>query len=467
MVDSEKTHQQPSSELEKPLLGEPAAENEKVHESSKSELAAKPHYRERPLGVWTLYYPITASWADSIPTLGSFKRAYSFVASIPTVWKFLLESISLAPLLFALYFIASVVASIVPSIHLQNNSKILNLLSRNSPVSLRYISYLYTHINPIIEQRVSLHFKKRVLEVRGRLDLTVAENPEVKSRMDKATSYNSRAWSILEGLAELMSVSIEFIGQMSVLAQMLGTREDAKLFGVVCIARPLITQMLYFGMEARKFTFIRLKNSEIPNITISSLAYYAMVTNHHWLRMNALYKLGTSSKFRKEVLSGGLDGFINSRRLSSLSTEFLRYDMTYTEYSKDMEELGDTCGDRPSSQLHRQKPFAYEDIGAVFDAIPLLLFAWGNIHHRHSDGLSLTSLVMIQQTANAFQNIIWRVTYSGRRMWGIFDNVVALYEVLDIKPAMKDGEITYPDEEHAKNEGAAIEFRRVDLYKFA
>ncbi|KAG9105005.1 hypothetical protein FRC06_002926 [Ceratobasidium sp. 370] len=405
MVDSEKTRQQHSSELGQPLLGESAAENEKIHEFNKVEPAAKPHYRERSLGVWTLYYPVTTSWTDSIPTLGSFKKAYSFVASIPTVWKFLLESVSLAPLLFALSFITSVVTSIVPSIHLQNNSKILSLAERtlidynNHATVLKEFIHVFTvylvsvvigwgvrrldgHIYPIIEQRVSLHFKKRILEVRSRLDLAVAENPEIKSRMDKATSYNSRAWSIIEGLAELISISIEFVGQVSVLSRMLGTREDAKLFGLVCIA-----------------------------------PYYAMVTNHHWLRMNALYKLGTSSKFRKEVLSGGLDSFINS------------------QYSKDMEELGDVSGDDVDAQLYRQKLFGYKDIEGVFDAIPLM--------------------------ANAFQNIVWRITYSGRRTWGLFDNTVALYEVLDIKPAMKDGEITYPDEEHAENKGAAIEFRRV------
>ncbi|KAG8727703.1 hypothetical protein FRC12_022298 [Ceratobasidium sp. 428] len=39
-----------------------------------------------------------------------------------------------------------------------------------------------------------------------------------------------------------------------------------------------------------------------------------MVTNQHWLRMSALYKLGKATKFRKEVLSGGLDEFINTRK---------------------------------------------------------------------------------------------------------------------------------------------------------
>ncbi|KAG8680664.1 hypothetical protein FRC09_018062, partial [Ceratobasidium sp. 395] len=217
---------------------------------------------------------------------------------------------------------------------------------------------------------------------------------------------------------------IELIGQASVLTGMLGTREDAKLFGLVCVARPLITQAFYLGIDG---------------------SYYAMVTNQHWLRMSALYKLGKATKFRKEVLSGGLDEFINTQ-----------------EYTKDMEELGDVCGDNPHRQLYHHRLFGHDEIRDVFEAIPFLLFAWGNIHNR-SDKLTLASLVMVQQSAHAFQSIMWRITYSGRRMWGLCDNVIALYEALDIKPAMKDGDVLYPDDEHRENKGAVIEFRGVNF----
>jgi hypothetical protein len=49
-------------------------------------------------------------------------------------------------------------------------------------------------------------------------------------------------------------------------------------------------------------------------------------------------------------------------------------------------------------------------------------------------------------------------------MWGLFDNVVALYEALDIKPTMVDGDTEYPDDEHKSSNGMAIQFRRVTRY---
>lgn len=40
-------------------------------------------------------------------------------------------------------------------------------------------------------------------------------------------------------------------------------------------------------------------------------------------------------------------------------------------------------------------------------------------------------------------------------------NVVSLYEVLDIKPSIADGEVEYPDETHRNQKGVAVEFRWV------
>lgn len=38
-----------------------------------------------------------------------------------------------------------------------------------------------------------------------------------------------------------------------------------------------------------------------------------MVTDARWLRMNALYRLGTSTEYKKEVISGNLQGYIETR----------------------------------------------------------------------------------------------------------------------------------------------------------
>lgn len=38
-----------------------------------------------------------------------------------------------------------------------------------------------------------------------------------------------------------------------------------------------------------------------------------MITDLRWLRMDALFSLGTSTSYKKEVIADNLEGYINSR----------------------------------------------------------------------------------------------------------------------------------------------------------
>lgn len=60
-------------------------------------------------------------------------------------------------------------------------------------------------------------------------------------------------------------------------------------------------------------TYVRDYFQASTGWTNAPLAYYAMVTSPHWLRMKALFKLGMETQYKKEVLGGGLASFINSR----------------------------------------------------------------------------------------------------------------------------------------------------------
>jgi hypothetical protein len=129
MAASEKVSQNSDSELEQPLLDEIAEKEQCSDHNEPKHEETKRHYYERQLGIWTLYYPITGLWIDSMPTLvAPIRKVYSLVKSIPIVWKFLLETLSLGPLYFVLYFISSGLSSIMPSVQLQNNSRILDLV---------------------------------------------------------------------------------------------------------------------------------------------------------------------------------------------------------------------------------------------------------------------------------------------------------------------------------------------------
>ncbi|KAG9098267.1 hypothetical protein FS749_004254 [Ceratobasidium sp. UAMH 11750] len=84
-----------------------------------------PQFREVQFGVWTLYFPLTDSWRDYFPALESLWLYIDLIKSLPIIWRFILETLSLAPVFFAVYFVSSTLASFESAFQLFNNSQIL------------------------------------------------------------------------------------------------------------------------------------------------------------------------------------------------------------------------------------------------------------------------------------------------------------------------------------------------------
>ncbi|KAG9120881.1 hypothetical protein FRC07_003404 [Ceratobasidium sp. 392] len=401
-----------------------------------------PEFREVQYGVWTLYYPITNSWREYLPALESLWAFVDLVKSLPIIWKFITETLSLAPVFFAVYFASSTLASFEPAFRLFINSKILSFVEDiakgASPSRERFerlvVAYLgafavgfvlrklESYSNPILQQRVRLHFRQRLLAVRSRFDLATAENPDIKSKTSRASSYYGNAWAILEGIAEWISIAAEVTGQLSVITQVVRAHEHARLFVLLIFARPLAVQLIR---------------------TTRNGSYYCMLTDLRWLRMDALFDLGTEAKYKKEVIADNLEGYINS------------------QYDKDMKDLGDTPTQDPFEQISNRVLLTYGDFDALFESLPLFVYAWGSFQSGNQSNLS--SLVLMQQAANSLQNTFWRVIYSGSNMSNLFKNTLALYEVLELKSAMADGTIVYPEEKYKDGKGVSIEFKSVDF----
>ncbi|KAG8736512.1 hypothetical protein FRC10_009223 [Ceratobasidium sp. 414] len=226
----------------------------------------------------------------------------------------------------------------------------------------------------------------------------MAENPDIKSKTSRVSSYYASAWTILEGIVELISIVAEISGQVSVMAQVVKTHERAGLFVLLIIARPLAFQFM--------------RSSRVGS-------YYCMLTDSRWLRMNALFDLGTDVDYKKEVIADNLEGYINS------------------QYDKDMKDLGDTATQDPFEQISNRTFLSYSDFDSLFDSLPL--------------------------AGNSLQNTFWRVIHSGTNLTNLCKNTLALYEVLRLKPAMVDGTVVYPEEKHKNRKGTSIEFKSVNF----
>ncbi|KAG9103481.1 hypothetical protein FRC06_010463 [Ceratobasidium sp. 370] len=169
--------------------------------------------------------------------------------------------------------------------------------------------------------------------------------------------------------------------------------------------------------------------------------YYTMVTNNSWLSMTTLFELGTDPKYKKEVLGNNLDKHIIS------------------EYEGHRKELGDIWVSPPDDQMIKKEPFTYMDIDSLFDSLPLLVYAYRSM--MATGNVDLSNLMLMQQASNTVQHLIYRTGEASRALSGAMKSINALYEVIDAKPAMIDGDLAYPEEQFIGRKGMSLEFRSV------
>ncbi|KAG8748266.1 hypothetical protein FRC10_007656 [Ceratobasidium sp. 414] len=403
-----------------PLLDE-ATSSESSDTEDDEPNDTKTQYHEVKAGVWTVYYIIGNVWANQLPDLNPIPQMQSVIRGLPIVWNFLLENLALGPAMFITYFLATTLSSLISSTKLYNSMMILELIEspgKDHALNLQKFEYVVT--------RYLLAFVADWAIKKIKLDYSTSEDPTVQNRFGRAEGYSSSAWAIIENVSNFVSIAVEFIGQTSVMIQVIKSRRDSWLFFGICMARALFSE----------FTS-RFRGTE----------YYTRITDPGWLRMESLFKIGTTNEYKQDMLGDNLEGYLN------------------TEYKKKVNELGDTRGDSPESQWLGERFLSVNELDDALESVPMLVFAWGAIRGSGSSGLS--SLMLIQQATSSLQSTFSRIWHSGNSLMKLVTNIVSLSEALESKPGMPDGEVIYPEEKYADQKGMSIEFKSESPYNKA
>ncbi|CAE6355230.1 unnamed protein product [Rhizoctonia solani] len=414
--------------------------------SNQSQPQCKLLFREEQRGIWTLYYPVSERWKIPFPVLAFGWNLVKTKSALSHLWRFIREVFSLGPFALAIYLATWVVSSILPSFRLKNDSDLLDLAERALAgriqrtealmefrrIVIEYIAALVvgyivrklkTRSSSIVERRVALHFDKRLFSVQTRLELGPSEDPAIEAKISRVTGYSSEAWTSLSSLIDIMSSMGEVIAIASILKGQLISPEGVNLFGVWALVSPLMSELHGDG---------------------DGKVFYAKVTNHSWIRMEALSQLGTYGFYKKELLSSSLEDYINS------------------EYAQAMSKLGDLDTKNPAYMWSSDEGlFGSGEFSKLLDIVPLLYCTWNAVHS--SSGASLAAMIRTQQTSSAARSAIWSLTFKGRDLFSLFRTITTLYEVLELKPGIEDGDVAYPDEAHADQKGMAIEFKDVSF----
>ncbi|QRW20912.1 ABC transporter [Rhizoctonia solani] len=420
-----------------------------TNDTSQGATTSKPLFREEKRGIWTLYYPlIPKKWANPFPFI---RLAHGWdkpraQGALRDLWRFISEVFALGPLALTMHLSLWTVSSVLPSLKLKSDSNLLELTERAltgrveraaATEEFRYRLIIYATLWVIdlfvtklkvrsgsnVQKMVESHFENRIFAVQSRLELRTSEDPAFESKIDRAAEYPWEAWSSLSTIMELASTISEVIATVAVLKGELISADGVNVFGVWALCFPLLTE------------FNEYRGGKV---------FYAKITNSNWFKKEAFSQIGTWKHYKQEILSFGLVDYINSK------------------YTQAVSGLGDLKTENPLYSWSSDGGwFGLGDFDRLLDALPLVLCAWNAVYG--SARSSLAAMIRTQQTSSAACGVIWSLIRRGEELFKLFGNITALYEVLEMKPGIEDGDINYPDEEHAHNTGMAIEFKNVSF----
>ncbi|KAH7323318.1 P-loop containing nucleoside triphosphate hydrolase protein [Rhizoctonia solani] len=402
-----------------------------------------PIFREQQRGIWTLYQPVSTGGRTSLAIQVLWKSTSHIKTALYDWWRFFSEVFSLGPVVVSVYFTSLAVSSILPSIKLRNDSRLLGLaetaltgraqhatiITEFKQAFMEYMgmlivgwiaSVLKQRSSAIVEQRVALHFEQRILAVQSRLELAPSQDPTIDAGLKSVTRHTSRASVTLSNFMDMLSAVGEVVALVPALKNQLASLEGGSSFGAWPTMYPLLWVIR---------AIIRTMDK----------AEYGKVTNQNWLRMTALHKIGTQDKYKQEVLSSGLENYIN------------------VGYSEVMSKLGDISTRGPWYPEH--KWLSLDHFNQLFASLPLLFYAWSAVHNP--SGFSLSAMVRMQQANGAMRLAVHTMIWRLKSISDLSNNISTLYEVLSFEPGVVDGDVPYPDEAHIEQKGMAVEFKSV------
>ncbi|KAG8731880.1 hypothetical protein FRC11_001809 [Ceratobasidium sp. 423] len=159
--------------------------------------------------------------------------------------------------------------------------------------------------------------------------------------------------------------------------------------------------------------------------------------------MQAFSQIASGGSYKKEILSSGLEDYVNN------------------QYSQALSNLGDLTIKNPAWSSSESSWFGLDHLKELLDSFPLLFYTWSAVYDPSR--FSLAAMVRMQQTNRAVRGAIWSLMYELRGLSDLVNDINALYEVLSLSSGIEDGHLSYPDEAYAEQKGMAIEFKNVSF----
>ncbi|KAJ3479780.1 hypothetical protein NLI96_g8818 [Meripilus lineatus] len=266
--------------------------------------------------------------------------------------------------------------------------------------------------------RIKLHFKKVIMRAHLRLDL-----PTYSNAANRPNIKGSRTWNVFHDLVRSAAVVSSLLSHIALILELARGERGGSFFAAICVAKPIYMYITKDDMWSNKF-----------------IAY---ATNPNFLRSRDLLSLAIEQKYKQEVLSGSLEGYI------------------INEFDKAHTALKGTSDEFPTEAYRASRsPFVVICTSLLGD-LPLMYCAVNAI--MSPETLSISALAIHQQTVVSIHSAITRITQQGSSINKNLNHIKSLYDGLNVRNSIPDGTFSYPDCESPKKKGMAISVRDVSF----
>ncbi|KAK0440869.1 P-loop containing nucleoside triphosphate hydrolase protein [Desarmillaria tabescens] len=382
------------------------------------------------LGVWKVSILKSTSF--------NFRKQFSDVkVALKYFWRLTIEVYTLAPVLATLYVLNELWSGVQGTLLLYLSSQILRIIEigmvdRTLDIAavlkvlvVRILCVIFSAVLqwarelvlPTLKTRITTHFELFLMQARLRIDLPTSQEPRSKLQ---ASSYD--AWTSFEGILELATNVSKALSQLILVVQA-SRSTGSPLFATLCIIKPVFLT--------------------ITGRTLWDTPHIVHTDNEHRQRMKTLNSM-SSPEYRSEVLGGDIANYI------------------INEYKKATQLLGGLSDEwAPYQYMVRTSP-VWQIINDILGDLPTIYCVV--VYILHSEGLSLSSFAILQESSQTLDWAIQYVVMNGRSFWKQYQELKNVYESANIANTLSDGDIAYPSTaSEEKPKGMSFELRDVSF----
>ncbi|KAJ7781791.1 P-loop containing nucleoside triphosphate hydrolase protein [Mycena maculata] len=385
---------------------------------------------EMRLGVWRVLIARETS-------AGLGARWRKITSMTPTIKRFFIDVVYLAPGLLSLMFLSTLWSSFDDVLLLHLSSRILSIieigLKEGRPDAVAIMNAVMARMlvvaisatvewwrnqtTPIFERRVTHHFSYLIFSSNLGTDLPTVHDNDADASLGAGPVCDH-----FMSLIRVVAMGIEVITLLTYIFRLALSTRHGPVFVLLCLTKPLISFLFRRSLWER------------PHVV--------QAVEPHYIRLQALRQLG-DTQYRQDVISGNIGDYI------------------VQEYEKARDGLGDTDMGWAGQQYEKKQSVQSAVMVELLGDLTMLYYAAVSVFNPAK--FSLTSIAMLQHSESILRRTFTNGIYEVGELRRGINFMKRIYGLANITNVIKDGDLPYPSTDQSEVAGMSIDLRNVSF----